>query len=184
VGLRLYFLSKELTSSNPSLTATNVVCCTQFEISYGIMASIAPCLKTFMSPYERPLADPTKYQHYGNGNSTSHTLSSLPPNSRNEGPAVSGSIEEDDRQGLGRLGKNFQGTLRPEQNNYDARVVTTRHQDGPGDRLSEDSGNSRRLIIIKKAVEWTVDYGSRNPSRGSKDDDPCTIEEVHAPRER
>lgn len=174
----------EINSSDPTLSASNVVSCTQLEIGYGIMASIAPCLRTFISAYEPNLADNTKYPHSGYGHSTGHKLSSLASNSRNEGAAESEPSAEDDRERLGRFANNFKGKLRPEKSTYEAQVVTAQQRDGVGHRLSGDSANSRRLIIIKKAVEWTVDYGNRNPSPGSKEDDQLTIEEVHAPRER
>ena len=38
-----------------------------------------------------------------------------------------------------------------------------------------------RGMIIKKGVEWSVDYDGRNASPGSKEDDPFTIEEANAP---
>ena len=76
-----------------------------------------------------------------------------------------------EQDGPGRLGAKFMGKLRPEQTVYEARVV------GQEGRKSIDSGNSQRMII-KKGVEWSVDYNGRNASTGSKEDSHYTIEEV------
>ena len=175
-GLRLYYLNIAANSSNVTLAASNAVSCTQLEIGYSIMASIIPCLKTFMMPYDRQLEKPTQYRNYAYGNGTSHKLSSLASNSREEAFAGVEPAEQS-QEGIGRLGAKFMGKLRPEQTIYEAKVVT-RPEGGALDRKSIDSGNSRRMII-KKGVEWSVDYDGRNASPGSKEEDHFTIEEVN-----
>jgi hypothetical protein len=179
VGLRLYYLNIEINSSDIYLLSSNAVSCTQLEIGYSIMASIVPCLKTFMMAYEREIAGPTQYRQYAYGNGTAHKLSSLASNSREEGIAGVEPTEQSQSQGqegIGRLGAKFMGKLRPDQTIYEAKVVT-HDQRTTSDRKSVDSGNSRRMII-KKGVEWSVDYDGRNASPGSKEDD-YTIEEVN-----
>jgi hypothetical protein len=136
------------------------------------MASIVPCLKTFMMPYDRQIDGPTQYHNYAYGTGGSHKLSSLASNSR-DGGIVETLAAEQDQQGEGRtrLGSKFIGKLRPEETLYEARVVGQGDHDG---RKSVDSGNSRRMII-KKGVEWSVEYDGRNASPGSKEEDPYTI---------
>lgn len=141
------------------------------------MASIVPCLKTFMMPYERELTSPTQYRNYAYGNGTSHKLSSLVSTSREEG-IVDAEPAESAQESLGKLGAKFMGKLRPDQTIYEARVVTQPERRTP-DKRSIDSGNSRRMII-KKGVEWSVDYDGKNARPGSKEDDHFTIEEVNA----
>ena len=61
------------------------------------------------------------------------------------------------------------GRLRPEQISYEARVEfkeregerSSREEEGVVGRRSVESGNSRRMII-KKGVEWSVDYDRRS----------------------
>lgn len=141
-----------------------------------------------MAPYDRPLEGPnTQYKQYGYGGGTIHKLSSLASNSSqtqniSAAGAIDGAEAEDGKEGMGRMGRKFMGKLRPEQTVYEARVVT-RHDDGAMERISGDSGNSRKMII-KKGVEWSVDYDGRNRSPGSREDDHYTIEEVNALHER
>lgn len=73
------------------------------------------------------------------------------------------------KRGTGGL-KESLGKLRPELTVYEARVT---HDLGVEGRRSVDSGNSRRMII-KKGVEWSVDYDMRNASSGGKEDETCT----------
>jgi hypothetical protein len=176
IAVRLHFLNIEINSSDITLLSSNAVSCTQLEIGYSIMASIVPCLKTFMMPYDRQVNGPTEYRNYAYGNGTSHKLSSLASNSREEGIEGREPIDQS-QEGTGRLGAKFMGKLRPEQTIYEARVVTLPER-GAADRKSIDSGNSRRMII-KKGVEWSVDYDGRNASPGSKEEDHYTIEEVN-----
>ena len=65
-------------------------------------------------------------------------------------------------------GKRILGKLRPEQTVYEARV--THNHSGEVRRGSVDSGNSQRMII-KKGVEWSVDYDQRNTSSQGKEED-------------
>jgi hypothetical protein len=133
------------------------------------MASIMPCLKTFMTAYERP--DPNASQYYHNsGNGTNYKLSSMASRSENDQAASKTSVERDAQyaSGVG-AGKRTLGKLRPEQTVYEARVT---HSDtGEERRGSVDSGNSQRMII-KKGVEWSVDYDTRNvSSQGGKEEE-------------
>ena len=164
-----------MNSTDVYLLSFSSVSCTQLEIGYSIMASIIPCLKTFMMPYDRELAGPAQYNDYAYGNGASHKLSSLASNSRDEGVAQTEGTES--QEGIGRLGTKFMGRLRPDQTAYEARIVT-HAAGGAKERKSVDSENSRRMII-KKGVEWSVDYDGRNASPSSKEDDHYTIEEIN-----
>ncbi len=113
--------------------AANTVSCTQLEIGYSIMASIVPCLKSFMAPYDRPLEGPSQYQQYGYGGGTSHKLSSVASATNSQNENIAGGIEGEDDEGVWKMGRKFMGKLRPEQTIYEARVVTS-HENTTMDR--------------------------------------------------
>lgn len=163
-----------------ALLASNAVSCTQFEIGYSIMASIVPCLKTFMKPYERQFNGAAQYRNYAydTGTGTSLKLSSLRSISR--GDAAAGGTAAQ-RENKGRLGAKFMGKLRPEQMISEEKVVTRSERAVLG-RKSAESESSRGMII-KKGVEWSVAYDGISATPGSKEDDPCTIEDMDS-RER
>jgi hypothetical protein len=176
----LYYLNKALDSDDPTYYGAAAASCTQIEIGYSIMASIVPCLKTFMAPYERP--DPNASHYHNSGNGTNYKLSSMASRSENDHAASNTSVErtlQADGQYLG-TGKRLLGKLRPEQTVYEARV--THNRSGEARRTSVDSGNSQRMII-KKGVEWSVDYDVRNASQQGKEESPyTTAEEVRIER--
>jgi hypothetical protein len=129
------------------------------------MASIVPCLKTFMAPYERP--DPNASHYHNSGNGTNYKLSSMASQYENDHAASNTSVERDS-QYRGGAGKRTLGKLRPEQTVYEARV--THNSSGEALRGSMDSGNSQRMII-KKGVEWSVDYDTRNITPQGKEEE-------------
>jgi len=189
-GLRLYFLHMELHSTNPYLHGgPTAVSITQIQIGYSILASIVPCLKNFMAAYDAPVQSRNWYQHYGTSNYT-HELASVASKSvisRSEIQEKSGVVsspggEEVIGHGKGGMeeytpgGKKGGGAgilsgslgkLRPEPVSYEAHIThkgteagrSSREGDG-GETRSVDSGNSRRMII-KKGVEWSVNYDAR-----------------------
>jgi len=186
-GLRLYFLNLELNSSDPYLHGgPSAVSVTQIEIGYSILASIVPCLKNFMAAYDAPVQSGNWYQHYGATNYTHELASvaskSVTSRSENEkvGVVSSADVEGDGGKTVGmeeytggrkgggaRMLSGGLGKLRPEPISYEARVT---HKEREGERSSRegdvgetrsvDSGNSRRMII-KKGVEWSVNYDAR-----------------------
>jgi hypothetical protein len=176
----------ELRSTNPYLhggpTAVSV---TQIEIGFSILASIVPCLKNFMAAYDAPVQSGNWYQHYGTTNYT-HELASVASKSvisRSEKDAekVAGGVPEEGGKGSGgmeeytggkkgggaRILSGGLGKLRPEPISYEAHI-THKEREGEsssregevGETRSVDSGNSRRMII-KKGVEWSVNYDAR-----------------------
>jgi len=168
--MRLYYLHQMLTSDDPTYYGATAISCTQIEIGYSIMASIVPCLKTFMAPYERP--DPGASHYHNSGNGTNYKLSSMASRSENEPTAGASSASVDrtsgvDTQYLG-TGKKTLGKLRPEQTVYEAKV--THNRLGGERRGSIDSAGSQRMII-KKGFEWSVDYDARNGSVVGKEGD-------------
>jgi hypothetical protein len=189
-GLRLHFLSLALTSSNPTLRgAPESTSVTQIEIGYAIMASIVPCLKNFMAAYDAPIQSQNWYQHYGTSEAYTHELASVAVSTKSAAKssksvvstAASNSspeVKETSRGGVqvysgGKKGGGASilssglGKLRPEQISYEARVE---FKDRDGERSSREEGESRRSVesgnsrrmIIKKGVEWSVDYGRRS----------------------
>jgi len=129
-----------------------------------------------MAPYEKsPTTHSSQYPYYGR--STNCELSSVVSDAKNGMPSspvvewVSVSNEDMQYMNFGRRGVNMfvggLGKLRPEQINYEARVT---HETG-GDKdesRSVDSGNSQRMII-KKGVEWSVDYDTRATTPGEEE---------------
>lgn len=187
-GLRLYYLQLEITTSNPTIIGgPEAVACAQIEIGYSILASIVPCLKNFMAPYDKPIMTQTGYQQYGSNRNYTHELSSIASKSDMKddiaptlaSPSLEhvylghrlGDLKHDGEERVGGGKDDLPqplGRLRPERINYEARV--SHHADGdmePGSRGEEgrsiDSGNSRRMII-KKGVEWSVNYDQRTSS--------------------
>jgi hypothetical protein len=181
----------ELHSTNPYLhggpTAVSV---TQIEIGYSILASIVPCLKNFMAAYDAPVQSGNWYQHYETTNYT-HELASVASKSvisrseiQEKSGVVSSSGGEEGIRGNGKGGMEEYtaggkkgggarilsgglGKLRPEPISYEAHVThkeregerSSREGDG-GETRSVETGNSRRMII-KKGVEWSVNYDAR-----------------------
>ncbi len=187
-ALRLYYIHIALSSSNPTLEglpeATSV---TQIEIGYAILASIVPTLKNFMAAYEAPISSVNWYQHYASEPPTgyTHELGSVATTKSMSGsvPDVEkvrekvGTGEEGeggDRYRGGKKGGGARmlserlGRLRPEQVSYEARV-DAKEREGEGERSSREEGETRsiesinsRRMIIKKGVEWSVDYDRRS----------------------
>jgi hypothetical protein len=125
------------------------------------MASIIPCLKTFMAPYEPATASSTSYFHSRHGTRThkSIKLSSIASTSDREIRAEND--EEDEGKVSGNAGiPNFR--LRPENTVYEAKI-TGRGQS----KRSVESGDSQR-IIIERGVEWSVDYDVENETSPSR----------------
>lgn len=153
------------------------------------MASIVPCLKNFMAAYDAPIQSQNWYPHYGTSEAYTHELASVAVSTKSAAKssksvvstAVSNSspeVKETSRGGVqvysgGKKGGGASilssglGKLRPEQISYEARVE---FKERDGERSSREEGESRRSIesgnsrrmIIKKGVEWSVDYGRRS----------------------
>ena len=179
--------------------------CSELQIGYSIIASVVPCLKNFIAPYEKPIATQSSYPSYGNGSKVTYELSSVAGRSeveveprspkgkplvplsrslskkwderhRDRGSEEEGVVHEAcDRRSLAYFaasaGPACTGQLRPEHYDYQARVQSVGAAgdgDGDGDdKGSLDSGNSRRMII-KKGVEWSVNYDSGTAIRDDK----------------
>src|SRR5271169_6894881 len=47
--MRLYYLSLEFSSSDPTLDGVSASVCTQVEMNYAIIAATIPCLRPFMT---------------------------------------------------------------------------------------------------------------------------------------
>jgi hypothetical protein len=142
-----------------------------------------------MAAYDAPVQSANWYQHYSNNTGYTHELGSVASKSvisRSEkekggaGAEESGKGDAEANAGAameeyaGKKGGGAKvlcgglGKLRPEQISYEARV-THREMEGEreeGETRSVDSGNSRRMII-KKGVEWSVDYDTRTAESGA-----------------
>jgi hypothetical protein len=185
-ALRLYYLHQQLTSSNPTLHGgPAAVSITQIELGYSILASIVPCLKNFMAAYDAPVQSGNWYQHYTDNTGYTHELTSVASKSviskSEKGGKSDVNVSRDTEGqmeyaggkkggGAGMLSGGL-GRLRPEQIRYEAKVTHREPEAGreEGETRSVDSGNSRRMII-KKGVEWSVDYDSR-PAESAADEE-------------
>ena len=151
-----------------------------------------PTLKNFMAAYEAPISSVNWYQHYASEPSTgyAHELGSV-ATTKSQRSAMSGSTpdvekvrekvgtavsegEGDDKYKGGKKGGGARilserlGRLRPEQVSYEARV-DAKEREREGERSSREEGETRsiesinsRRMIIKKGVEWSVDYDRRS----------------------
>jgi hypothetical protein len=169
-ALRLHYLQINLNSPNIPLAYSATISCTQLEIGYSILSSIIPCLKPFMMPCERENDITPNTYHYGGSGSGSHRLFSLASNSsRNRDKGEGIGIEKEGDENV-RFGATFTGQLRPELTAYEARVVSRDGEERKSDeKESEESLNSRRMII-KKGVEWSVDFDGWSAMTGRGED--------------
>ena len=121
--------------------------------------------------YTHELASVATTKSVKSAASASKSSKSLSSASR-EGPEVA------EKEGVYKGGRKGGGAsilssslvrLRPEQISYEAKVEfreregerSSREEEGVVGRRSVESGNSRRMII-KKGVEWSVDYDRRS----------------------
>ncbi|KAI4150690.1 MAG: hypothetical protein LQ340_003944 [Diploschistes diacapsis] len=63
-ALRLVFLGQAMQSDEPTFLGTAAVAAAQFELGYGLLASMVPCLKPFMATYEGPLRPAVRARQY------------------------------------------------------------------------------------------------------------------------
>lgn len=185
-GLRLYYLHISVSSNNQTLhgspESTSVA---QIEIGYAILASIVPCLKNFMAAYDAPIQSRNWYQHYDTEAHT-HELSSVGISKSKSMVSTANSTSQPEiekvktgaelysggkKGGGARILSEGIGRLRPEQISYEARVEFRERE---GERSSREEGETRSLesmnsrrMIIKKGVEWSVDY-DRNPKEADE----------------
>jgi len=171
IVLRLYYLHIQIHSANPTFSAAATVSCTQFEIGFSILASIIPCLKPFMAPYEGPSPNTHSAYGYRGGNYKLSSIASFTAgnnnNNNNNNTTSSSTGKQGPKVNVHKLAEDGlgQGTmkLRPEEMAYEAKAEYKEREENSDGGRSIDSGNSRRMII-KKNVEWSVDYDARNPS--------------------
>jgi hypothetical protein len=143
--LRLFFLNREFSSSDPTLNGVLASVWTQIQISYAIVAATIPCLRPFMNALSTNYGAPAQTkspsgskQQYKNN----YSLSSLSKGSR-----------------LGRIEKLKASAPLPswDRTNHQTSVMS-------GDQHSMESHESKKMIISKKN-EWTIDY--EGPSQQS-----------------
>lgn len=145
-----------------------------------------------MAAYEAPISSVNWYQHYASEPPTgyAHELGSV-ATTKSQRSALSGSVpdveqvikekvgtgeegDKGDRYKGGKKGGGARmlserlGRLRPEQVSYEARV-DAKEREREGERSSREEGETRsiesinsRRMIIKKGVEWSVDYDRRS----------------------
>lgn len=158
--IRNHLLGIAFQSSNNYLLEAAVACATQVEIAYSITASIVPCLRAFMAPYDRATPNPSKYN--SSAHESNFKLSNFSSTSGKAVPEIGKAAPQPaptlKNKGSGKhIPEIFSGKLRPDYTMYEVNVTNNRGQEA---RASVDSENSRRMII-KKGLEWSVYTGSR-----------------------
>lgn len=63
-ALRLYYLRPNSPSTNQTLALSLAIICTQLQLGYGVMAASIPCLKPFITVYEKPTGGSTAASYY------------------------------------------------------------------------------------------------------------------------
>lgn len=145
-ALRLYYLGKEFSSSDPTLDGVLASVCTQIEMNFAIIAATTPCLRPFMAAlstnYGAPA--PTKTSPSGTGTARSNNEFSLSSFSK-----------------MSRLGRSDEKgkqasmpTTRWDQSKHHASVIS-------GDQHSMESHESKQMIISKN-TEWAVEFEGPN----------------------
>jgi hypothetical protein len=145
-AFRLYYLSDEFSSSDPTLDGVFASICTQIEISYAIIAATTPCLRPFMTALSTNYGAPAKTKGspsvMGTGRSDNeYSLNSLSKMSRLGRP------EEKGKQ-------VSQPAMRWDQSEHHASVMS-------GDQHSMESHESKQMIISKN-TEWAVEFEGPN----------------------
>jgi len=166
--LRLLFLSKGITSLNPSLDLVGAVVWAEIELHYSNFAGTIPCLRPFMMAVStdygateprQPLGS-KGYDSYRSGNGmergSNYGLSSMlsrtgtRPNSMNPGlfsTSRRGTSRMDSSNGF-RHGANNKSTVIHEVTHHDSNSI---------------GSNDSRKMIIKKEVDFRVEHGRAGP---------------------
>ena len=151
-SLRLYYLNRQIQSSNPTLTAAAAACCTQIQLGYAIVATTVPCLKPFMAAYERPRSSSYKTSggQYSSGISNSSAFHSKTRKSAIslEGIKVPTSGEP----------STDPLALRPDNNTH--RTIISNPD--PNRAVHSSDSNDSRQLIIKKVTGWSIESRTRS----------------------
>jgi hypothetical protein len=139
-AVRLYYLNKEFSSSDPTLDGVMASVCTQIEISYAIIAATTPCLRPFMTALSTNYGAPAQTK----------TSPSVAGTSRSGKDFSLASLSKMSRLAQEEKGKTAAPTTRWDQSEHHASVMS-------GDQHSLESHESKQMIISKN-TEWTVEY--------------------------
>lgn len=144
-AIRLYYLSEEFLSSDPTLDGVMASVCTQIEMSYAIIAATIPCLRPFMTALST---------NYG-----------AAPKAKSS-PSAAGTARSGNDFSLASLSKASR--LGPEEKGKPTLAPTTRWDQSEhhvsvmsGDQHSMESHESKQMIISKN-TEWAVEYEGPN----------------------
>jgi hypothetical protein len=148
-AFRLHYLGRELASSDETLDGAFAAICTQIDMNYSIISATIPCLRPFMAATNTQPSIPAKSQgssRYAKSDAkdtpgTNFALASL--SSRLKAPSKKG-------QEASTSTKKMSGW---DGFDHTASVIS------PGDQHSIESQGSKQMII-RKDVEWTVNYDS------------------------
>ncbi|KAF2470505.1 uncharacterized protein BDR25DRAFT_262441 [Lindgomyces ingoldianus] len=169
---RLVFLNRPFEPATSHLWDSRVVSATQLAIGYSIIASIIPYLKPFMMAYERP--ETSRASHYPSGRSggsSNFKLSALTSKSSGTATTTLATVDIEDDPGFlkenrspgdnGRRRSTLRlGRLRPEITGYEARASAVDNKEEK-DRKSDQASDDSQMMIIKKGVEWSVQFDPR-----------------------
>lgn len=143
--VRLYYLSEEFSSSDPTLDGVLASVCTQIEMSYAIIAATIPCLRPFMTALSTNYGAPAQIKGSPSAAGTKRSGNDFSLNS----------LSKTSRLGHEEKGKSVTApTTRWDQSEHHASVTS-------GDQRSMESHESKQMIISKN-TEWAVEYEGPN----------------------
>lgn len=138
-GLHVRSIIKEIASSDPSLSGAVTLAWRQFELDFAIVACTFSSLGAFLKPFDKEMGPSrTDSHHIGSGRRFPMSNNRSGNHSGHDTkPGSSGSIDLP--------------ILRPDRGQTTAAIMST---SAPSDRLSVESNDSKKGIIMKK--QWAV----------------------------
>jgi len=166
--LRLHFLSKGITSLNPTLDLVGAVVWAAIEVHYSNLAATIPCFRPFMMAVStdygatepRPATSSKGYGSYGSGNhrgrESSYGLSAMRSGNGTRTNSMNPGVFSMSRRGIPRMdaangfghGGNNKSTVIHEVTNHDSNSI---------------GSNDSRKMIIKKEVDFRVERERAEP---------------------
>jgi hypothetical protein len=174
-AVRLYYISVQLKSADPSFDGVLATVLTQVELAYSLIASTIPCLRPFMAALNtelgamnpRSVLNSRAYElsKDSNGSYAMAAMRNGKPNGdtvKSERPVYAGEEEVEGAHGTA-AGKRESVELTPGQHIFrgdharsTAKVTASEKQ---VDADSIGTNDSQRMII-KKDVQWVIETGS------------------------
>jgi hypothetical protein len=148
-GIHLSAVLDEISSADPTLAGAATSAWKQIELDYAVAACTFSSLGAFLKPFDKEMGPSRSdtQRSYGLNSQRSYQMNSL----------GSGNHAKKSNQPSSQTSINLP-ILRPD---VTPNVATVTFNSSPSDRMSVESNDSKKGIIMKQ-VQWTVDHGSRN----------------------